>query len=577
VESTAAGKSKRLIRTAIVLAVAAFIAILFLFWAWKGLPSAPLSTFVPSDLPMLALDLQFIDINRNEIPADQTRLASQSPAPAKTPATGADACPEIVGGDIRGGAGVKAGDRLSEKCPKTAKWVVKRHPLGISLYFADPQKVLSFVETNPAFKAFLESRIVQGIFYDPMRNAAIRAEGLGLKGLAGTVFATLAKESVAAHGQLNYDAVHGSKGFVYSFVRGECPYAAKALPVICRALARSGYKVAKLKEPILEMRIGLQRVFITEYETRVLVANGLEALINVMESLGPPEATDAADSPIVVRVRAEAFVNNLLPVMVGQPGFKMDIGFGLSGKTPDVLCFPAGKIAGHLRPRLFKGVLAAIPHDAFGAVAASFYLPPDMTADTWKKLATEGPGIPPATGPDEAGVAFIWDLSSEGDAVTRIGVVIASQSAPDAAQRFQSLFADPKLTTECGGGTLFLAATSEMLLTRMKEACERQSLSVLDWEKGALAEDFSSKQLLFFLNPGTGMRELFLAGGARAGEQTDPAVPWKRQYEKAKAGMRADSETVFGGLPIFAYSGNAARATGTVTLKGINVRQGAAK
>ena len=41
--------------------------------------------------------------------------------------------------------------------------------------------------------------------------------------------------------------------------------------------------------------------------------------------------------------------------------------------------------------------------------------------------------------------------------------------------------------------------------------------------------------------------------------------------------MAADSETVFGGLPIFAYSGNAAQATGTVTLKGVNVRQGAAK
>lgn len=576
-EPTAAAKTKRFIRTAIALAVAAFVAILFLLWTWKGLPSAPLSTFVPSDLPMLTLDLQFIDINGNEIPAGKTRLASQSPAPAKTPAPGTDACPEIVGGDIRGGAGVKAGDRFSEKCPKTAKWVVKRHPIGISLFFADPQKVLSFVEANQAFKAFLESRIVQGIFYDPMRNAGIRAEDLGLKGLAGTVFATLAKESVAAHGQLHYDAVHGSKGFVYSFVRGECPYAANVLPVICRALARSGYKAAKLKEPILEMRIGLQRVFITEYETRVFVANGLEALINVLESLRPQAGTEAPDSPIVVRVRAEAFVDRLFPAMIGQPAFNMDLGFGLSGNTPDVLCFPAGKIPGHLRPRLFKGVLAAIPHDAFAAVAASFYLPPDMPAVAWKKLATEGPGIPSASGPDEAGVVFIWDLSSEGNAVTRTGVVIASQSTPEEVQQFKTLFADPKLTAACGGGTVFLAATSEILLTRMKEACERQSLSVLDWEKGSLAEDFSSRQLLFFLNPGTGMRELFLAGGARAGEQTDPAVPWKRQYEKAKAGMRAESETVFGGLPIFAYSGNAAQATGTVTLNGINIRQGAAK
>ena len=113
--------------------------------------------------------------------------------------------------------------------------------------------------------------------------------------------------------------------------------------------------------------------------------------------MGRQQASDAPESPIVLSVRAEAFVDNLLPVMTGRPGFTMDLGFGLSGTTPDVLCFPAGKIAGHLRPRLFKGVLAAIPHDAFAAVAASFHLPPDMSAEAWKKLATEGPGDPPAT------------------------------------------------------------------------------------------------------------------------------------------------------------------------------------
>ena len=164
-ESTAAGKSRRFIRTAIVLAVAAFIAILFLYWTWEGLPKAPLSTFVPSDLPMLTLDLQFIDIKGNDIPAGQTRLAGQGQSPGLSPAPGA--CPEIVGGDIRGGAEVKAGDRLSENCPKTARWVVKRHPIGISLYFADPKKVLSFVENNQAFNAFHEKPICPGNLLRP--------------------------------------------------------------------------------------------------------------------------------------------------------------------------------------------------------------------------------------------------------------------------------------------------------------------------------------------------------------------------------------------------------------------------
>ncbi len=525
---------------------------------------------------MLDLQLQFIDINSDEVPAKETRLAGEITVTEKAPGPGTDACPEIKGGDIRGGADVKAGDKLAAKCSKTVRWYVKRHPIGLSLYFAEPRKVLSYVEKNGAFNEIWQSRFIQGILHDPLRNASIRAQDLGLQGLEGTFIATLIKESIAAHGQLHYDVVHGRKGFVYSFVRNECPYASKALPVIARVLARSGYKVPKLKEPILEMRIGLQRVFITEYETRVYVANGLEALFNVIENMQTP-GTDMPNSPVVLALRGDAFVDNLLPVMTGQPAFEIDLGFGLSKESPDVLRFPAGKFGRHLRPKIFKGVFAGIPHDAFAAAVTSFYLPPDMSPDQWRHLATEGPGDQPANGPEESGIAFIWDLSSEGQEITNMGVVIASQTSPDDVHRFKNFFVNPRLTADCGGGTVFLAATSNPLLTRMKEACERQSLSVLDWERGSLTEEFSAKQFLFFLNPGTGMRELFLAGGAKSNDQEDTRNQWKEHYEKAKAGMRADSEKVFGGLPVFAYSGNVTPTEKTVELKGVNVRQGAAQ
>jgi hypothetical protein len=573
VESTTVPTSRRIIATTGILVVVACIGI---FWAWRGLNKVHLSTFIRSDLPLLHLQLQFIDLNGDDISAGDTRLANESAAPEKTPPGETGKCPEIKGGDIRGGAEVKAGDKLSANCSQTVKWYVKRHPIGLSLYFAEPEKVVSFVEKNRRFKEIWQSPFVQGILHDPLRNASIRAEDLGLQGLQGTFIATLIKESIAAHGQLHYDVVHGRKGFVYSFVRNECPYASKALPVIARVLARSGYTAPKLQEPILEMRIGLQRVFITEDKTRVFVANGLEALLNVLENVQSP-GTNIPKSPVVLTVRGEAFVDNLLPVMTGNPAFEIDLGFGLSKESPDILSFPAGKFGKHLRPKVFKGVLAGIPHDAFAAVAASFYLPPDMSPDDWRRLATEGPGDQPANGPEEGGIAIIWDLSSEGHEVSNMGVVIASQTSPDDVQRFKNLFVNPKFTADCGGGTVFLAATSNLLLTRMKESCERQSLSVLDWERGSLAEEFSARQFFFFLNPATGMRELFLAGGAKSNGREDAGNQWKEQYEKAKAGMRADSEKVFGGLPIFAYSGNAMPTAKTVQLKGVNVKQGAAQ
>ena len=172
-------------------------------------------------------------------------------------------------------------------------------------------------------------------------------------------------------------------------------------------------------------------------------------------------------------------------------------------------------------------------------------------------------------------MAVIWDLSSQSEQITGMGVAIATQRSPEAADQFAAYFTDPDLTGECGGGTVFLAATSEMLLTRMKESCERQSLSILDWERGAHADRFASGQLLFFMNPGTGMRELFLAGGGASDNQESAGEPWKAQYEQAKAEMRRDGEKIFSALPIFTYAGNVEPTAKKVRLSGVKVRQGA--
>ena len=222
-ESTGTGKSKTLIKAAAVAGVLALI----LFLVYRGLHRLSLGALIKDDLPMLTLDLRFIDLKGDEVPTDQTRLAAPATTLGKVSKTGA--CPEMQGGDIKGGS--RADGAAAKDCPKTATWFVKHHPPGVSLSFADPQRLLTFFETDAAFKEIWESRFVQGVLYDPLRNAGVRAEDLGLQGLEGAFLARLIKESLAAHARLDYDIVHGRKGFVYSFVRGECPYAAKALPV----------------------------------------------------------------------------------------------------------------------------------------------------------------------------------------------------------------------------------------------------------------------------------------------------------------------------------------------------------
>lgn len=548
---------------------------LLIFRAYRGLQTTPMSAFLKSDFPILNLDLQFLDIRQKKIAPEKTKFAGdlRKEKPAKE-APSFQGCPELVGGDTTNRYSLPAGKNFRADCPKVAKWMVKHHPIGLSLYFREARQVLSFLRENSQDDGLLKTKFFQGLFHDPLHTASVRAEDLQLEGIQGVVLEKLIREALEADGTLHYDIAHGSKGFVFSFIRNECPFAGKALPVMVRSLARSGYRIPKLEEPILEMRIGLQRLFLTQFEDRVYLANGLETLINVLENL-PPAGKSLPKTPLVLSLRTEAFVNKLLPLMIGEPTWHLELGFSLVRSEPQVLQFGAGKFTKQLRPKVFKGVLASIPHDVFAAVVTSYYLPPGITTEQWQELATHGPADRPAPGPEEAGVAFLWELDPyKNPQLTNMGVVIANQTTPDEVKKFKTYFADANLTAECGGGTVFLAATSRTLLFRMYESCAGQSLSVLDWERGSKTKEYENSQLFLFMNPGAGMREILVAGGAGKGNSGDFEPKWKQEYEKAKEAMRAEGEKIFNRLPIFAYSGRSEPGAKLVHLKGLLIQQG---
>jgi hypothetical protein len=574
VEPNKARKSRNLVA---VVSLTVLVLALIVLWTCKGLHTARLSEFVRSDLPILDLNLKLINIKGQEITPEQSRIVDKTlKADQEAPEAPTQDCPELIGGDTFERSTLTEMKDRPEECPRVATWKVRIHPVAFSLYFLEPGKVLSLFNENSRVKELFQNRFFQGIFYEPLHSASIRAEDLNLQGLEGAFLSRLVREALQAHAELHYDISHGKKGFVFSFVRDECTFAAKALPIAVRTLARSGYRVPKLKEPILEMRVGLQRIFLTQYEERVYLANGLEGLLNVIESLRPP-GRSLPETPLVLTARTEAFVDKLLPVMVGGPTWEVNLGIGVSEEATGVLQFAPGKFAGHLHPKLFRGVLAGIPDDTFAAVSTSFYLPPTMSSEEWKRLATQGPVGTAESRPEEAGVAILWDLTSVEEELSNVGIVVSNQTTPEEVDKFKQYFAEPGLTAECGGGTVFLAATSRNLLGRMKESCEGQSLSVLDWERGKRTKDLDKAQLLLFMSPATAVRELFLAGGARSGDAGDFEPQWKQQYEKAKAAMREDGEKVFGQLPIFAYAGNAVPTADVVQLKGFTVKQGGAR
>jgi len=585
VEPNKPKKSARaVILASLFIAVIAFASVK----VYKSFETVPIHQFIRSDLPMMDLRLQFTDLEGDPITPEHSVLLGE-PAKAQTePSPLPEGCTALIGGDTERAREITEKDRkMDPKCPKVASWYVQRHPIGFTLYFEDAQKLLTLMDENGGLKAFLESKFFQGVFHDPLYDANIRAEDLHLEGLEGAFIKKLLREALIAHGELHYDIIHEKKGFVFSFVRSECPLAGKVLPLVSRVLARSGYRLPMLKDPIFEMRIGLQRVFLTEFKDRVYLANGLEALLNVLESLGPRE-TPLPKTPLVLTTRAEAFVDKLLPVVVNKPAFHISLGVGLPPQNEGALYFDAGKLTQKLYPKIFKGVLAGIPHDAFAALTTSHRLPPNMSIEDWQELASKGPDANMSVDLKESGFSIIWDLSAGEDFISQLGVVIAKQTTPDEIETFRQYFADSDLTDDCAGGTVFLAATSETLLGRMKESCNGHSPSVLNWEKSKVAT-FDTGQFFMFMNPGVGMKMLFLAGGggpedsesddsdsgASGSNELEPQ--WKKEYRLAREKMRQDADKVFGALPIFVYNGNSTKDGERVQLKGLTVEQGASR
>ena len=119
-------------------------------------------------------------------------------------------------------------------------------------------------------------------------------------------------------------------------------------------------------------------------------------------------------------------------MLTSAPPFEVTAGFGLpEDKDPGLIGFKGGKFARHLRPKVFPGVFAGIPHDAFAAVVTSFHLPPNMEEDSWHRLASIGPEEEISNSPEDGGVALIWDLEHLQDGISSMGVVIANQSSAD--------------------------------------------------------------------------------------------------------------------------------------------------
>ena len=460
---------------------------------------------------------------------------------------------------------------------------VVRYPLAFSMYVQDGKQLLAWLRENKEFQVFLRTPLVQGVFSDLIRTAKVRAEDVKLSGARGAIMEQLLKDIVTARLALHYDIASGSKGLVLQFDRQKSDLAKSLLPLVTSSLAKRSYRVPGMSSRIYEVLIGEQTLLLAQQGVWVFISNGLPALLNVMDQNAgsPPKG----DSTLALTVRTEAFLDNLLPILTGRNQWHANARFTLasSGELKQDIQTDPSRIFGIIQPSLSPGVLAAIPQDSFVGLAGSFAVPAEFNPQSWYHAAADatslvvrpasrsagpphelganqempGSAFPGQIGRAPAGVAIVWDLFASGEAsLSQVGLAIAAgKDFP--IERYAN---DGTHTARCAGDTMALLSTSPLLLTRMREACDRQSPSLLArFERGASAQSATLPQLVLAFNPGPGLGQMLEVGIRQTQENNSYVssdVPkWKAAYDQAVASRRADARATMDRLPAVLFSG----------------------
>lgn len=527
------------------------------------------------------------------------------------------ACQEIVVGDKT----IYARPYIEKDCPDIVTWQVNSRPIAISLSFFDGGKVWDWAVQNRDAIDFLSSKVISGAFRDLMLTGSLRAEDLGLlnspinlipkedltksltangfsgmlKEIKGAFVIELIREALNSHAVLDYDVFRTSKGFVFSFTREESNFASSSLPLVMSKIARRAYIVNGLEDVVYECRLGVDLVYITEQRGRVYIATGVESLLNTLDQL-PSMGLVVHDNEDTLQVtfRGSAFMPGIMPVLLPKNATALN-GDMASNSSAATLDYPnldmffhldadkaslgeilvgASTLNAALSNKLFVGSLAAIPQDISAAVSASLYLPTEWTARDWnahlqglaqaeQTQLQQGQLLPVEYSiPDVAGVSVLLDISSkDSDPVTSIGAIVGTPNNLGQHDQFKSYLSHPERSASCAGGMVFLAATSESLLSKMKDSCENKVPSVLNFNYSGNIAKVDESQVLVFLNPGLAMTTLYDRASNRARgnmsyeNQSSVTAPWKVAYNKALDLSNESAHRTFTALSIWGYAG----------------------
>ena len=502
--------------------------------------------------PLTTLQIRMLTPKRQEIPPRNSRIG-EAAAPSETPTPSPTA--SLYGWMKR-----------PSPTPVPAQLAVDvvRMPLALSFYAQDGRRLYRFLMEHRQAREFLNSELARGALAEIISTANVRGEDLKIGSLQGSLIAPLAEELFGAGAALHYDFFRGRSGFVLSFERAKAPKTSALLTLLVPAITKRELAVPRAGLRVAELLLGRQRFFFVEDRGRCLVSTGLTALLNILEQGEPPRpAVEAASLSLVLR--AEAFLDQLLPLLTGAEEWQLrwDVPLDASQAAAGKLAFDPASAFGRLSPELASGVLASIPRDSFAALAAGLELPPHMTLEDWALVPTKGlqNTSPPA---QRAGIGLIWDLHAK-EKLSSVGIIVSRRPGVSSQLALKDYVSTAAFSAGCAGDSVWLAASSELLLNRMREGCEGQSLSLRDTLEASPGVPFNAV-LLF--NPVSGLDQMLQAGIPAAladhsgGEAVAPV--WKTQYLAAVENARGKARRSLAILPALLFRGSLNAKGGTL-------------
>ena len=589
---------RRSIRPVVIVGVAAFVITCGVIACGKALKAYSLRDSLGSDVPVLDLHVAYYDSagvllaggGESSLKGGDVKVASEAPVQGKSDNQSTQGgsknstCPSVSGGDLRRSAlpsHPEDGDGNPISCDLSAQWNVYRHPVALSLFIKDGGAVIDWYEQNSSFSSLRETPLWKGLTEALAVVLKVRGIDLALPTLpladwSGQFLKPLFKEVLRADATLHYDLIHGAGGVVLSFNKEKTSMVAQALPLLINHLGSAAYEVetpsftapAATKElgTVVQVRLQGRKFYVYEANSRVSIGTSLEGLLNVLsneEALVPPHGEVPPHTSALAVVRGEAFLDKLLPVVIGKNEAPVMLALALSREHSAISHaeIPGGPYTTALAVEPFQGIVASVPKDILGALITSAKVPVDQPVAQWS--------FSTAANKSSGGLALVWDIRGE-EGTFHYGIAVAAPPELDVGEnheRLRAFLSDGAVATTCAGSSVWLGATSDFLLSRMQEACNKRSLSVLDTKEGSSSADLSKQQLSLLLNSKVAVKELYRLGGG-ATYSSDEAALGEVAAQKR---LLTETDRLADGLPLLGFSGGVEVGTpGKITLKGFS-------